>query len=107
MTQQDYNAPPTNTTQQELQPKFEKQEDTRLPQFTKEVPLRNIMKKHGSNVVIEYEWNVLGGEEIQISMASFRKDQNLEYVHKLRIKDGADVGYFKIANTTYIIRRTT
>lgn len=106
MAQYDYNTPSTQT-QEAQPPKFEKKEDKGLPQFAKEVPLRTIVKRHGHNVTVEYEWNVLGGEYTQISFANFRKDENLENVHKIKITDGVEVGSFRIANTTYILRKTT
>ncbi|MDD5337556.1 MAG: hypothetical protein PHS02_03680, partial [Candidatus ainarchaeum sp.] len=107
MVQQDYGKPASEEVQEVKLPGFAKHEDASLPGFTKEVPLRTIIKKHGSNIVIEYEWNILGGEEIHISMATCRKDPNLDKVHKIRIKDGEEVGYFRVANTTYIIRKTS
>lgn len=110
MAQYDYSAPPNEIITQEQKPQFDKKDDSSLPNFTKEVPLRSIVKKHGNNVMIKYEWNVLGGEEIKISIANFRKDENLQdlqHVHKIKIKDGAEIGSFTIANTTYIIRRTS
>ncbi|MFA5076856.1 MAG: hypothetical protein WC488_00300 [Candidatus Micrarchaeia archaeon] len=106
MAHQDYSNP-TNEVHQVQLPKFEKSEDSSLPGFTKEVPLRSIVKRHGSNIMIEYEWSVLGGEEIRISMATCRKDSNLDKVHKIRIKDGEEVGYFRVDSTTYIIRKTS
>ncbi|MBU0586787.1 hypothetical protein KJ780_04695 [Candidatus Micrarchaeota archaeon] len=88
-------------------PKFVKNEANEMPQFTKEVPLKTIVKKHGGRAVIEYEWSLLGGEEIKISLLDVKEDESLQYVHKLKIKDGEEVGSFKIANTVYIIRKTT
>lgn len=105
MPQHDYNVPSAQT--QEIKPKFEKHEDINLPVFTKEIPLRTIVKKHGQNVIIEYEWNMLGGECIKINTMKFRDDNNLERIHKINITDGAEVGSFKIAQTTYIIRKTS
>lgn len=107
MAQQDYNTPQSEVMQQEQLPRFEKKEDASLPAFAKDVPIRTMIKKHGSSVLVEYEWNVLGGEEIKISMARCKGDDNLQYVHKIKIKDGAEVGTFRIADTTYIIRKTS
>ncbi len=106
MAQQDYNAPVSHAYETPA-PKFEKIEDKELPAFAKDVPLRTIIKKHGNSITIEYEWNVLGGEEIKIKVAHFKNDDNLQHVHKIRITDGEDVGSFRIANTTYIIRKTS
>lgn len=106
MSQYDYN---TSVSQREQPPapKFGKVEDKGLPEFAKEIPLRTIVKRHRNSVTVEYEWNVLGGEEIKIKVANFKGDENLQYVHKIRITDGEEVGSFTIANTTYIIRKTT
>lgn len=106
MARYDYGVSTTEIQKSEL-PKFEKHDETALPQFTKDIPLRTIIKKYGSNVVVEFEWNVLGGEFIKISIAKFKNDDNFEHVHKIKIIDGEEVGSFKIENTTYIIRKTS
>ncbi|VVB98003.1 Uncharacterised protein [uncultured archaeon] len=106
MAQYDYNTPSTQAQEVKL-PKFEKTEDTGIPQFAKDVPMRTIIKKHGSNITVEHEWSVLGGEYIKIKIASFSGDENLENVHKISVRDGEEVGAFRIANTTYIIRKTS
>ncbi len=106
MAQFEYN---TTETHQELKAgKFNKPEEHELPPFAKEVPLRTIVKKHGSSVTVEYEWSVLGGEQIRIQFMSFRgKDESLENVHRIKVSDGADAGSFKIGGRTYIIRKTS
>lgn len=106
MSQYDYNTS-VSQGEQPPAPKFGKVEDKGLPEFAKEIPLRTIVKRHRNSVTVEYEWNVLGGEEIKIKVANFKGDENLQYVHKIRITDGEEVGSFTIANTTYIIRKTT
>ncbi len=106
MAQYDYNTSASAAKEIRL-PKFEKKEEMELPQFAKDVPLRAIVKKHGRNMTLEYEWNIIGGEEIRISVANFRDGENLANVHKLRIEDGVDVASFRIADTTYVIRKTT
>jgi hypothetical protein len=106
MAQYDYNAPSTQS-QETVLPKFEKAEDTAIPQFAKDVPLRTIVTKHGSNVTVEHEWNVLGGESIKIKIAKFSADPNLANIHKISVRDGQEVGAFRVANTTYIIRKTS
>lgn len=105
MVQYGYNAPKLD--EQSKAPRFEKIEDSALPQFTKEVPLRVIVKKHKNTVTVEYEWGTLGGEYIKIHIANFENDANLENVHKIKILKSQEVGSFKIENTVYILRKTT
>ena len=106
MARYDYTKPVSTTVETKL-PGFSKKESSELPQFTKEVPLRTIMKRHGSNVILEYEWSVFGGEEIKISVLCSSGDEKLRSIHNIRIKDGEEVGFFRIADTVYIIRKTS
>ncbi len=108
MAQYDYNPSGSPAQQQELKaPRFSKEEEKSLPKFTKDVPLRTIIKKMGRSVMIEYDWDMLGGEVIKIKFSKFRNDSNLANVHKIKITDGAEVGSFQIADSTYIIRKTS
>lgn len=106
MAQYDYNTP-TNQAQELKMPKFEKGEETGLPEFSKEVPLRTIVRKHGHNITVEHQWGVFGGEYIKIKISQFKNDENLENVHRISVRDGEELGAFKVANTTYIIRKTS
>lgn len=106
MAQQDYGKP-VNVNTEAPMPKFVKNEETGIPQFAKEVPLKTILKKHGSRVMIQYEWDVLGGEEIKIRLLDFKNDENLQYMHKIKIRDGDELGSFRIANSIYVIRKTS
>jgi hypothetical protein len=108
MAQHDYQNPSgSNSETETIKPRFGKEDDPTLPDFTREVPLKAIVKKHGNFVTIQYEWNALGGEDIFISIAKFKEDENLKYLHKIKIRDGVEVASFRMLDTNYIIRKTS
>ena len=93
---------------EEPEEKVEKQEDTSLPQFSKEVPFDTRRKENKDIVSIQYGWSSNNSTALKIKYLEFYKgEKHLENVFKFYEYDGVDRSSLHFDDVTYMIRKTT
>lgn len=84
-----------------------KQDESQLPDFSKEVPKSRKKSEHGNTVHIQYGWkNLSPSDIIKVEKIDFRKGESLEDLYRIAARDKADTICFTHNNTTYIMRKT-
>lgn len=86
---------------------LEKSEETALPQFVKEVPLKVRKRDNGQTITIEYEWGPFDGGNVKISEIEYIKGEQLNNLYRLPIVDGTDTFTLRHGQSIYILRKTT
>jgi len=84
-----------------------KQDESQLPDFSREVPKSRKRSEHGDTVHIHYGWKDTSPSDIlKVEKIDFRKDEDLEGLYRIAARDKADTICFTHNNTTYIMRKT-
>jgi hypothetical protein len=84
-----------------------KQDESSLPDFSREVPESTKRSEHGENIHVVYEWkNTSPSEIMKIAKLDYRKGEDLAGLYRIGARDGADSICFTHNNTTYIMRKT-
>ncbi len=96
----------TPSLEEEKKHDYEKAEDSELPEFSKEVPVSSTKEEEPDGIQIEYEWKESDSQSIKVRRIKFRKNEDLEGLHRIAATDGVDSISFKHNNRTYILRRT-
>ena len=84
----------------------EKVEDSRLPEFSKEVPTSSKKTEIKDQTAIEYEWKEDKSDLIRVKNIQFNSSELLDDFYRVNARDGTDSLCVKHNRTTYILRKT-
>lgn len=81
--------------------KIIRERDVKISEIKGAVPLsKNIIKK-GNRRIIEYEWFSKGDEELKISIWNLEREDEIENIYKIKVKDGEERAYLKEKKSVY------
>ena len=83
-----------------------KLDESKLPEFAKEVPVASRRKEAPEDFTVEYDWKNSQSQIIRVKKITFRKEENLSDFYRVAARDGADSISFRHNNVTYILRKT-
>jgi len=90
------------------EPEIGKQEDTSLPQFSKEIPFDTRRKENKGIVSIQYGWSSNNSTTLKVKYIEFHKgEKHLENVFKIYEYDGIDRSSLHFDDTIYMVRKTS
>ncbi|MBI5227340.1 hypothetical protein HY988_02015 [Candidatus Micrarchaeota archaeon] len=84
----------------------EKVDDSRLPEFSKEVPISSRKTENSEQIQVDYEWKDDKSELIKVKTINFSKEENLDDFYRVNARDGIDSVCIKHNRATYILRKT-
>ncbi|MFA6530335.1 MAG: hypothetical protein WCT31_01285 [Candidatus Micrarchaeia archaeon] len=89
----------------------EKEDDGKMPVFSKEFPIQAKKKEEPDGISIEYHWKPQDGpaeiDYMKVHQIKFRQGENLEYLPKINARDGLDSISISHLGITYFLRKTS
>src|SRR3989338_8685164 len=87
--------------------KIEKQEETALPSFSKEIP-SSVKRKEGSDTItIEYKWKTAADAEKRVKQLVFKKGEPFDGLYRMHINKGESTFIYAHKSMVYVFRKTT
>lgn len=83
-----------------------KEEDNKLPLFTKELPKVRSETTTSDGTLVEYSWDKTLDESIKVQSIEFRKGEPFSQFYRLSVKDGEDTILLTQKGVSYVLRKT-
>ena len=94
----------TKTDEKKVEPEL-KFEDTSLPFFSKEVPETSKKSEEEGIVTVNHVWNDVETPWVRIKTIHFLKDEELENLFSMNVRDGVERASVKKQGFTYVLRK--